>query len=162
MDFWNGLDPGRYSQFKTDIQNGMTVGSINAEIALKNVNKVYTLAANWIKTQPVHRQGNATTYVTSYLDRVEEKMMDEETTEVFNSQEQPWSSVQAPDKNSDKKFRNNVVCHKCKQRGHYANRCPNKTVYEEDLIAVDDQVRTLNATWQASNYCTLRSEQCSQ
>ena len=28
MDFWNGLDPGRYLQFKTDIQNGMTAGSI--------------------------------------------------------------------------------------------------------------------------------------
>jgi hypothetical protein len=48
MDVWHGLDPGRYSQFKTDIQNGMTAGSIKAEKALKDVNKVYTLAANWI------------------------------------------------------------------------------------------------------------------
>ena len=98
MDFWDGLDPGRYSQFKTDIKNGMTAGSIKAEEALKDVNKVCTLAANWIKTQPVHRQGNASTYVTSYLNRVEEKLMDEETSEVFNSQEQPWSSVQTPEK----------------------------------------------------------------
>ena len=46
MDFWNGLDPARYSQFKTAIQYGMTAGSIKAEKALKEVNKVYTLVAN--------------------------------------------------------------------------------------------------------------------
>jgi len=31
MDFFDGLDLGRYAQFKTDIQNGMTAGTIRAE-----------------------------------------------------------------------------------------------------------------------------------
>jgi hypothetical protein len=70
MDFWNGLDPARYLQFKTNIQNGLTAGSIKADKALKEVNKVYALVANWIKTQPVQRQGNATSYVTTHLDKV--------------------------------------------------------------------------------------------
>jgi hypothetical protein len=52
------------------------------------------------------------------------------------------------------KFRPNVVCHKCEQRGHYANRCPNKKVYTEVAAVEDDMARTLHLSWEASNYCT--------
>mmetsp|Transcript_22454 Transcript_22454/g.32166 ORF Transcript_22454/g.32166 Transcript_22454/m.32166 type:complete len:142 (+) Transcript_22454:456-881(+) len=73
FDFFDGLDQSRYAQFKTDVQNGMTAGSIDVDKALASVNKVYEVAANWIKTQTVQRQGAATTYVTTHLDKVERK-----------------------------------------------------------------------------------------
>ena len=43
----------------------MTIG---AQQPPQTVNDVYTIAANWIRMQAVHRPGPATTFVTAGLD----------------------------------------------------------------------------------------------
>jgi hypothetical protein len=60
MPFFVGLDAGRYAQMKPMVHNNMIIG---AQLPLKTVNEVYTIAANWIKTQPLHRPGQATMFV---------------------------------------------------------------------------------------------------
>jgi hypothetical protein len=87
MNFFDGLDLARYAQFKTDIQNGMTAGTIQAATTLKDVNKIYELASNWIRMQQVQRQGNSTTYVTTHLDKVERKPRAEKSGTALATQE---------------------------------------------------------------------------
>ena len=53
MHFFTGLDAAGYAHMKTTVHN-MTIG---AQQPPKTVNEVYTIAANWIRTQAVHRPG---------------------------------------------------------------------------------------------------------
>jgi hypothetical protein len=57
MHFFMGLDAARYAHMKTMVHNNMTIG---AQQPPKTVNEVYTIAANWIRTQAVHRPGQNT------------------------------------------------------------------------------------------------------
>jgi hypothetical protein len=63
MDFFDGLDNGRYAQFKADIHNSLTSKMMTNPP--KDVNTVYDMAANWVKTQSVQRHGTSTTFVTT-------------------------------------------------------------------------------------------------
>jgi hypothetical protein len=69
LDFFDGLDNGRYTQFKADIYNGMAAESIKAPA---DVNTVYKLAHQWVKTQTIQKGSSAATFVTS-LDTMQEK-----------------------------------------------------------------------------------------
>jgi hypothetical protein len=64
MDFFDGLDNGRYAQFKANIHNAMTSGTMMDPP--KDVNVIYEMAANWVKTQSVQRHGASTTFVTTF------------------------------------------------------------------------------------------------
>jgi hypothetical protein len=63
MDFFDGLDNGRYAQFKADIHNAMTSKTMTDPP--KDVDAVYDMAANWVKTQSVQRHGTSMTFVTT-------------------------------------------------------------------------------------------------
>ena len=65
MDFFRGLDPGCYAQMKTTMHTNMTTGMA----APATVNDVYKIAANWVRTEAVMRPGQATTFVTTGLDK---------------------------------------------------------------------------------------------
>jgi len=158
MDFFSGLDPVRYAEFRTTINNQM---ELNPLITLPTVNRVYELAGKWVKAVPVHgRQGNATTYVTTNLDYVppptpqaEKPQPDPEpkAVDVLATAEAARASAIKPGKRDIK----DVDCFKCGLKGHYANKCPNKKKQsEEETIDAEDEIHTLNATWEASTYCT--------
>ena len=61
MHFFIGLDPRRYSGMKIMMHNMMTLDSQDPPLS---VNKVYQIAANWVKTQPVSKPDQGTTFVT--------------------------------------------------------------------------------------------------
>ena len=146
MDFFDGLDPARYAQFKTDIHNGLTAGSITAAGTLSTMNKVYELAGSWIKTNVVQKQGVAATYVTTHLDKVQPKPKPKPTTT-----ETPKPEEEKKQPGSKKK----VKCYKCHEEGHYANKCPEKKKPDEETpIDANDEIHTLNATWEAATFCT--------
>lgn len=146
MDFFDGLDPARYAQFKTDIHNGLTAGSITAATTLSTMNKVYELAGSWIKTNVVQKQGVAATYVTTHLDKVQPKPKPKPTTT-----ETPKPEEEKKQPGSKKK----VKCYKCHEEGHYANKCPDRKKPDaEPSIDANEEIHTLNATWEAATYCT--------
>ena len=62
MDFFNGLDNGRYPSFKAEIINGLTAGSIKQP---KDLNALYLLANQWLKTTKSHPTGLATMFNTT-------------------------------------------------------------------------------------------------
>ncbi len=61
MDFFDGLDNGWYASFKADLYNVMTCKTMaNPPV---DVNTVYDMASNWVKTRSVQRHGTSTTFV---------------------------------------------------------------------------------------------------
>jgi hypothetical protein len=69
MDFFHGLDNGRYADFKVQYLNGLKVKSIKAP---KDLNEIFTLANNWLKPKLLPGGGYASTYATR-VDKVEKK-----------------------------------------------------------------------------------------
>jgi hypothetical protein len=69
MDFFHGLDNGRYAEFKVQYLNGLQAGSI---VAPKDLNTMFTLANNWLKPKALAGGGYASTYATR-VDNVEKK-----------------------------------------------------------------------------------------
>ena len=154
MDFFNGLDPIRYAEFRTTINNQM---ELNSTITLPTVNRVYELAGKWVKSVPVHgRQGNATTYVTTNLDYIPPPA--KVTPEKPQPDSEPKVSdvlVTAAANNKTEeggKSRAKVKCFKCGIFGHYANKCPERQQEASEELDQDDQLHTLNATWEASTF----------
>ena len=64
MDFFNGLDNARYASFKTKIINinNLTSGAITQPADL---NAMYLLANQWLKTSKSHPTGLAATFTTT-------------------------------------------------------------------------------------------------
>ena len=112
MHFFTGLDAARYAHMKTTVHNNMTIG---AQQPPKTVNEVYTIAANWIRMQAVHRPGQATTFVTTGLDNKPsgKKHGKAKSGKEKSNQYSTYAKRLA-----------NTRCHKCKVLGHYANKCP--------------------------------------
>jgi hypothetical protein len=113
MCFFDGLDDGRYAQFKTEIHNNMIVGTITK---LDTINRVYKIASQlssqWVKTNAVHKSGSGTNYVITGLDRVEETRHENQLGDGGN----PING----EKKLPKKYRE-VECFTCKKKGHCAN-----------------------------------------
>jgi len=153
MDFFEGLDPNRYSDFRATINNQM---ELNSTITLPTVNRVYELASKWVKAVPVHgRQGNATTYVTTTLDQIPVRATHDEKPEpeVTPKSAEVLATTESI-KTGDGKSKVKVKCFKCGIVGHYANKCPEKEEEATGDVDQDDQIHTLNATWEAATFCT--------
>ena len=147
MDFFDGLDSARYMQFKVDINNNMTM---NPTFTLPTINKVYELASNWVKASVINKQGVGATYATTHLDKPAPRKPKTKPTPTESQK-----SEEEEKKPSGKKDLKNIECYKCKEKGHYANKCPTKKKgNEEEEIDANDEIHTLNATWEASNFCT--------
>jgi len=151
MDFFDNLDPARYATFRTDIHNGLAAGSIKAADTLSTLNKVYELAGAWVRTNVVQKPGVAATYVTTHLDKVQPKP---------KPKPKPNPTTETPKPEEEKKQpggkkKEDVICFKCGKNGHYANKCSEKKkTNEETPVDANDEIHTLNATWEASNFCT--------
>jgi hypothetical protein len=72
MDFFHGLDNGRYAELKVQYLNGLQVGSI---MAPRDLNTIFTLANNWLNLEALAGGGYASTYATR-ADNVEKKKED--------------------------------------------------------------------------------------
>jgi hypothetical protein len=64
MDFFHGLDNGRYANFKVQDLNRLQVKSIQA---LMELNTVFNLANNWLKPKALAGGGYASTYATKSI-----------------------------------------------------------------------------------------------
>lgn len=136
--FFDGLDDGRYAQFKTKIHNNMIVGTITK---LDTINHVYKIASQWVKTNAVHKSGSGTNYVITGLDHVEETRHENQLGDGGN----PTNG----EKKLPKKYRE-VECFTCKKKGHCANKLPNHKQAREEAARValaaesdDEEIHTL-------------------
>ena len=109
---------------KTTVHNSMTIG---AQQPPKSVNEVYTIAANWIRMQAVHRHGQATKFVMMGLDN---KPSGNKHGKASSGKEQGNQYSTYAERVP------NTRCHKCKVLGHYANKCPLLMTKQEGVVSV--------------------------
>jgi len=69
MDFFDGLDNGRYADFKVQYLNSLQIKTITAP---RDLNTVFNLANNWLEPKALPGGGYASTYATK-VDKVEKK-----------------------------------------------------------------------------------------
>jgi hypothetical protein len=144
LDFFHGLDPGRYGAFKTNMLNGWNLRSIALP---ETPNEIYRIAGSWVK--PVSRiEGHmAAMYMT-----VEEE---EEAFVMMLEQETPSKNKRQGKK--PQKDLSHIKCFACNRMGHYANKCPNKKALEEE----DEDEAEVHGTWheeqEAAMYMTTVS-----
>jgi hypothetical protein len=61
MDFFHGLDNGRYAAFKSNMLNGWAAEAFNPP---GTINQIFRIAATWVKPVPRGDGGTAVSYVT--------------------------------------------------------------------------------------------------
>jgi hypothetical protein len=132
MNFFDGLDNGRYAEFKKSILNGMTAGSVTQPATL---NKMYLLANQWLKTIGVSQSGLASTFVTKLdLPSQGEKERKRQEKNKNNSKEKDGEAPSKPKRDLSK-----VKCFNCGKLGHIAPNCPEKE--KEAEVQEDDQTK---------------------
>jgi hypothetical protein len=160
LDFFDGLDNGRYAQFKADIYNGMAAESIDPP---QDVNTVYKLAHQWVKTQMIQKGSSAATFVTS-VDMVQEKSEKTRNHQVNLTKDSKGSTTKPKPTSSTRDIpgssrdKTDIQCYICAQYGHYANKCPEKkqtSVTREGTDAVQEQSRA-HTTWHAATFVTIK------
>jgi hypothetical protein len=70
MDFFDGLDHGRYANFKVRYLNSLQIKTITAP---KDLNTIFNLADNWQKPKALPGGGYASTYAMK-VDKVEKEI----------------------------------------------------------------------------------------
>ena len=105
------------------------------------MNEVYKIAANWIRSQPQYKPGQAATFVTT---SIEKKPAGKEKGDGGSGKKQYGSY---------KERLVNTRCHMCKQIGHSVNQCTHKKEATQVTATSgnDDEDEApfhVNATWQ--------------
>jgi hypothetical protein len=150
MDFFHGLDQGRYGVFKTNMLNGWATGAFDPP---NTVNAIYRIAGTWVKPVPRGEGGSAVTYIT-----IEEDAKQQNKKRQQQKHQKKAAAATAEEASDDAetqpKDRSKYKCWSCGEKGHLANSklCPNKKKKEEGEGVV-------NTTWQeyeASMFMTMR------
>jgi hypothetical protein len=152
MDFFSGLDDARYASFKAEIVNGLTAGSI---VQPKDLNAMYLLANQWLKTAKSHPTGLATTFNTT-LDLQDPQ--DNKKSKGDRKQKAKGGKKKQDEKTSGKKDMSEVECFNCGIMGHYANACPHRMEKKKRAESDDeDDERLGHVTWaDASTFSTYQ------
>jgi hypothetical protein len=140
MDFFHGLDAGRYGIFKTNMMNGWTTGTFQPPAT---VNAIYQVAGNWVKPTTRIEGGTAATYVT-----VEDQAALTKQRENAVKIKAKQAASEKGDNAKTPKDRSQLECQYCKEKGHFSSRCPKKKADKEK----GDQ-RFANVTCLEEEYC---------
>jgi hypothetical protein len=148
LDFFDGLDNGRYAQFKADIYNGMAAECIDAPA---DVNTVYKLAHQWIETQTIQKGSSAATFVTS-IDTIQDTPTKSQKEQKVHVTRDGGLDDKKPEKAKQ------VKCYNCLEIGHCANKCPHAKPNPIKKTAEDNDKDTGNAhvTWHAATFVTIK------
>ena len=154
MDFFRGLDNGRYASFKTEIINGLTSKAVQQP---KDLNAMFLLANQWLKlTTKGHPSGFASTFSTT-LDKPQQQQPcgNPPGTGKKGSRKKGGDGTQ---KDSERKQPGNAEhfeCFACGEIGHYANQCKMRKLNKNSRNNEEDnEERFVHATSDANIFTT--------
>jgi hypothetical protein len=147
MDFFHGLDNGRYGAFKTSMLNGWATKAVKPP---KMANEIYRLAGSWVK-QPTRTDGGG--YAATYMTIEEEAKI---RAKKANPKKPGKDKVNTPKKPAEKpeeepkketKDLPHIECFRCHEYGHYSSskECP---LHPKNQAKSEDASGFANATWQ--------------
>ena len=148
MDFFRGLDNARYASFKTEIMNGLTSKAFEQP---ENLNAMYLLANQWLKTTTKTTQGYATTFTPTldYQEKSHRRGKNKKDKNKKNDEDKKTTSEKSEKSKTDM---SEVECYACGENGHYANKCPTWQIKEEQ-----EEERSAHLTWNANTFTTYQS-----
>jgi hypothetical protein len=122
MDFFYGLDDGKYGLFKTNMINGWTTGAFKPPTT---INEIYRVAGNWVKPTSRSEGGTSATYVTIEEDAAQKRRKEQEKKARNKGTDEKEKGAKTPDsEGQEKKDRSQLECWYCKEKGHFSSRCP--------------------------------------
>jgi len=157
MDLFDGLDNGRYADFKVQYLNGLQIKTITAPTDL---NTVFNLANNWLKPKALPGGGYASTYATK-VDKVKKKPTPKEETKNDGDKQQGKLKTDGKIESEQKTRTKKIECFICGDE-HYATDCPHrKKLVESNKVRAneEDEEAAVNAVWKANAYATVRTYQ---
>jgi hypothetical protein len=130
MDFFDGLDNGRYAEFKKSVLNGMTAGSVAQPASL---NKMYLQANQWLKTTGTTQSGLASTFVMKLdMPEVNKHQGKGCRQPACNGGDAESKIPNETTKSKPKHDLSKVKCINCGQRGHITPNCPENDQTEQE------------------------------
>ncbi len=162
MDFFHGLDNGRYTEFKVQYLNGLQVGSI---VAPKDLNTIFTLANNRLKPKALAGGGYASTYATR-VDHVEKKQdgkKDAKSEKTGKDKDKKQGDANQPDgkDGKPKPKGKKLECFICGNE-HYASNYPHKKKLKDEQgkeSGDNGGDAFVNAAWEANVFATTKTYQ---
>jgi len=164
LDFFHGLDQGRYATFKTSMLNGWATKAFDPP---DTPNDIYRIAGSWVKPATKIKGGTGAMFVTIE----EETKINKKKNEKLKASEKKkkaaavaaaaamatGASAEDGEKKTPKDL-SHIKCFRCKDPGHYSSSkaCP---LHPSKQKA---ESRAVNSTWQqyeASIYTTIRMEE---
>jgi hypothetical protein len=157
MDFFDGLDNGRYADFKVQYLNGLQIKTITAPADL---NTVFNLANNWLKPTAIPGGGYASTYATK-VDKVEKKSTPKGETKNDGDKQQGKLKMDGKVESKQKPRTKKIECFICGD-DHYATDCPHqKKLVESNKVRTNEEEEeaAVNAVWEANAFVTVHTYQ---
>lgn len=148
MDFFHGLDNGRYADFKVDYLNGLQVKSIEPPTDL---NEMFTLANGWLKPKALSGGGHASTYATR-VDKVSKRDRNK-AKQLGNKKDKEQDSDKGQASKNGKKQGKKLECYICGDE-HYATACPHrrKITQADDDEENEQQEQHVNVALEANSF----------
>jgi hypothetical protein len=102
MEFFHGLDQGRYAVFKTNMLNGWAAGAFNPP---DTINKIFRIVGSWVKPVLRGEGGTAILYVMSEEDakQVDKKKQEQKQKQKQEATATAAAAIAEPEANEESK-----------------------------------------------------------
>jgi len=157
MDFFDGLDNGRYADFKVQYLNGLQIKTITTPA---NLSTVFNLANNWLKPKALPEGGYASTYATK-VDKVEKKSTPKGETKNDEDKQQGKLKTDGKVESAQKPRTKKIECF-IYGDNHYATDCSHrKKLVESNKVRTNEEEEeaAVNAVWEANAFAAVRTYQ---
>jgi hypothetical protein len=153
LDFFHGLDQGRYVTFKTSMLNGWATKAFDPP---QTVNDIYRITGTWVRPSSKPDGGTAATYATIEEEAKRRAKQEKKTKAEKRKEKERSAAAMATSGETGGNVKGNndvqkvpkdlshIECFRCKEKGHYSTSkdCPLHPSKKQDTGGI------VNSTWE--------------